>query len=98
LIFPGCLLNLDRREAVRDNPTMSISTVDSKKRIVLQDSRPGDVFDIQQQAEGRFLLIRLEKPERAQRMTRSGCMKAMRKAPLRPITPWKNLRKLTREP
>ena len=46
-----------------DNPTMSISTIDSKKRIVLPGGRPGDVFDIQQQAEGRFLLIRLEKPE-----------------------------------
>jgi hypothetical protein len=57
---------------------MSISIVDSKKRIVLQAVRPGDVFDIQQQAEGRFLLIRLEKPERAKRMTRSACMKAMR--------------------
>lgn len=54
---------------------MSISTVDSKKRIVLQAVRPGDVFDIQQQAEERFLLIR---PERAKRMNRSACMKAMR--------------------
>jgi hypothetical protein len=80
-----------------DNPTMSISTVDSKKRIVLQDGRPGDVFDIQQQAEGRFLLIRLEKPERAERMTRRACMKAMRKAPLRPTMTWEKLRKLTRE-
>ena len=77
---------------------MSISIVDSKKRIVLQDGRPGDVFDIQQQADGRFLLIRLEKPERAERMTRSACMKAMRKAPLRPTMTWEKLRKLTREP
>jgi hypothetical protein len=77
---------------------MSISIVDSKKRIVLQDGRPGDVFDIQRQAEGRFLLIRLKKPECAQRMTRNGCMKAMRKAPLRPTMTWEKLRKLTREP
>ena len=77
---------------------MSISIVDSKKRIVLQAVRPGDVFDIQQQAEGRFLLIRLKKPERVQRMTRSACMKAMREAPLRPIMTWKKLRRLTREP
>jgi hypothetical protein len=38
---------------------MNASTVDSKKRIVLPNGRPGDVFDIQQQAEGRFLLVRL---------------------------------------
>jgi hypothetical protein len=77
---------------------MSTSTVDSKKRIVLQDGRPGDVFDIQQQAEGRFLLIRLEKPERAGRMTKRACVEAMRKAPLRSTMNWDKLRQLTREP
>jgi hypothetical protein len=81
-----------------DNPTMSISTVDSKKRIVLQDGRPGDVFDIQQQAEGRFLLIRLEKPKRTARMTKKACIDAMRKAPLRSTMTWEKLRQLTREP
>ena len=29
-----------------DEPTMSISIVDSKKRIVLQSGQPGDVFEI----------------------------------------------------
>jgi hypothetical protein len=77
---------------------MSISIVDSKKRIVLQNGRPGDVFDIQQQAEGRFLLIRLAKQERAARMTRRACKEAMRKAPLRPTMTWEKLRELTREP
>ena len=77
---------------------MSTSTVDAKRRIVLPGGRPGDVFDIQQQAEGRLLLVRLEKPERADRMSRAACVKAMRKAPLRPTIPWDKLRKLTREP
>ncbi len=81
-----------------DKPTVSTSTVDSKKRIVLPNGRPGDVFDIQQQAEGRFLLIRLEKPERAERMSRRQCLEAMRKAPLRPTMMWEKLRELTREP
>lgn len=81
-----------------DNPTMSTSTVDSKKRIVLPGGRPGDVFDIQQQAEGRFLLIRLEKPKRAKRMSKKACMEAMRQAPLRPTMTWEKLRELTREP
>jgi hypothetical protein len=81
-----------------DEPTMSISIVDSKKRIVLQDGRPGDVFDIQQQAKGRFVLIRLEKPARAVRMTKKACRKAMRKAPLRPTMTWEKLRRMTREP
>ena len=81
-----------------DIPTMSTSKVDTKKRIVLPGGRPGDVFDIQQQMEGRFLLIRLEKPERSERMSKKACLEAMRKAPLRPTLTWEKLRELTREP
>ncbi len=81
-----------------DIPTMSTYTVDTKNWIVLPGGRPGDIFDIQQQAEGRFLLIRLERPERAERMSRRACMEAMRQAPLRPTMTWKKLRELTREP
>jgi hypothetical protein len=77
---------------------MSTYKVDTKKRIVLPGGRPGDVFDIQQQAEGRFLLIRLQKPERSERMSKKACMEAMRKAPLRPRMKWEKLRELTREP
>jgi hypothetical protein len=77
---------------------MSIYKVDTKKRIVLPGGRPGDVFDIQQQTEGRFLLIRLEKPERSERMSKKACLEAMRKAPLRPTLTWEKLRELTRAP
>ena len=77
---------------------MSTSTVDTKKRIVLPNGRPGDIFDIQPQAEGRFLLVRLEKPEHGvKRMSREACIEAMRKAPLRPTMTWEKLRELTRE-
>ena len=81
-----------------DNPTMSTCKVDTKKRIVLPACRPGDVFDIQQQAEGRFLLNRLEKPERAEHMSKRACMEAMHKAPLQPTMTWEKLRELSREP
>jgi hypothetical protein len=77
---------------------MSTYTVDTKKRILLPGGRPGDVFDIQQQAEGRFLLIRLEKPERSEHMSKKACMEAMRKAPLRLTMTWEKLRDLTRKP
>jgi hypothetical protein len=77
---------------------MSTYTVDTKKRILLPGGRPGDVFDIQQQAEGRFLLIRMEKPERSEHMSKKACMKAMRKAPLRLTMTWEKLRDLTRAP
>jgi hypothetical protein len=76
---------------------MSTSTVDTKKRIVLPGGRPGDVFDIQQQAEGRFMLIRLEKPKRAKQMGRKACLEAMHTAPLRLTMSWEKLRELTRE-
>jgi len=81
-----------------DNPTMSTYKVDTKKRIVLPAGRPGDVFDIQQQAEGRFLLIRLEKPENGGQMSKKACMESMRKAPLQPTMTWEKLREMTREP
>ena len=77
---------------------MSIYKVDTKKRIVLPGGRPGDVFDIQQQTEGRVLLIRLEKPARSERMSQKACLEAMRKAPLRPTLTGEKLRELTREP
>jgi hypothetical protein len=77
---------------------MATYTVDTKKRIILPAGRPGDVFDIQQQAEGRFLLIRLEKPERSEKLSKKACMDAMRKAPLRPTLTWEKLREMTREP
>jgi bifunctional DNA-binding transcriptional regulator/antitoxin component of YhaV-PrlF toxin-antitoxin module len=89
---------LDGRLNGWDNPTMSTSKVDSKKRIVLPNGRPGDVFDIQQEADGRFVLVRLQKPERGRQMSRAECLKAMRAAPLRPTVSWEELRELTREP
>ncbi len=81
-----------------DYPTMNTATVDTKKRIVLPGGRPSDVFDIQQQSEGRFLLIRLEKPIQTERMSKSACIEAMRKAPLRQTITWEKLREQIREP
>ena len=75
---------------------MSTTIVDSKKRIVLPNGHPGDVFDIQRQAEGRFLLVPLETPERPERMSKRACMKAMRNDPLRQMVSWQDLRDLTR--
>jgi hypothetical protein len=81
-----------------DNPTMSTSTVDAKRRVVLPSCKPGDVFDIQRQGEGRLLLVRLERPAPVERMRKKACLEAMRRAPLRLTAKWEQLRKLTREP
>ena len=71
---------------------------DSKKRIVLPAANPGDVFDVQDHGNGRFTLVRLERPEPRTRLTRAQCLKAIAAAPLRPRMDWEALRKLTREP
>ena len=77
---------------------MSTATVDAKNRVVLPSGRPGDVYDVQRQAEGRLLLARLERPEPPERGSKEACLEAMRKAPLRPKLSWEQLRQLTREP
>lgn len=80
-----------------DDPTMT-STVDSKKRIVLPSASPGDVFDIQRESDGRFIVVRLVRPEPETRLTRAQCLRAIEAAPLLPKVDWATLRQLTREP
>lgn len=81
-----------------DNPTMSTATADSKRRVVLPAAKPGDVFDIQTQGEGRLLLVRLERPEPGPRMSQSRSLEAIAAAPLQPKMTWESLKATTREP
>lgn len=71
---------------------------DSKKRIVLPRAKPGDVFDIQEQGDGRYVLVRLERPEPRRSMSREDCLRALDESPLRLGMGWAELRSLTREP
>jgi hypothetical protein len=77
---------------------MSTSKVDSEKRVVLPDGKPGEVYEIQQQDAGRYLLVRLERPEPGRRLSRTDCLKAIEAAPLTQTLSWEQLRELTREP
>lgn len=77
---------------------MPTTTADKKKRVVIPVAHPGDVFDVQQQGEGRFLLVRLIRPQSKARMSQAQSLQAMATAPLRPRMKWNELRKLTREP
>lgn len=86
------------KQRMWDNPTMSTSRIDSKRRLVLPNGEPGDVFDIQQQAEGRFLLVKLEKPEPSARLSREACLDAMGESPLQSTLSWEELRDITRKP
>jgi hypothetical protein len=77
---------------------MATTTADKKKRVVIPVAHPGDVFDVQQHGEGRFLLVRLVRPQSKAPMSRAECLRAMAAAPLRPKIEWSELRRLTREP
>jgi hypothetical protein len=77
---------------------MAISTVDAKQRVVLPAAKPGDVFDIQSQGEGRLLLVRLERPKPGPEMSLESCLKAIAAAPLQPKMAWDSLKAITREP
>jgi hypothetical protein len=77
---------------------MAITTADNKKRVIIPVARPGDVFDVQEQGEGRFLLVRLVKPKPKTRMSRAQSLRAISASPLRPKMSWNELRRLTREP
>jgi len=77
---------------------MAIATTDAKRRVVLPTTRPGDVFDIQSQGEGRLLLVRIDPPETGLRMSMARCLEAIAAAPLRPKMNWDSLKAVTREP
>lgn len=76
---------------------MSTQTLDSEKRIVLPEGRPGDVFEIVPQGEGQFLLVRVEQPAK-KRMTQEESREAIRNSPLSFTMTWEELRQMTREP
>jgi hypothetical protein len=75
---------------------MATSKTDAKRRVVLPAARPGDVFDIQDQGEGRMLLVRLEPPQPSTRMSLARSLEAIAAAPLRPKLSWDSLKVVTR--
>lgn len=77
---------------------MPTTRADGKKRVVLPGAKPGDIYDVQQHEEGRFLLVRLERPEPRTVRSREECLQAMDDRPLHLGMSWEELRSLTREP
>lgn len=71
---------------------------DAKRRIVLPEAQPGDVYDIQKQRDGQYLLVKLERPKPRRRLSKEECLRAMDEAPLQPTMSWDELASLTREP
>ena len=77
---------------------MSTARADAKRRIVIRTARPGDVFDVQRQGDGRYLPVELQQPDADPRMSREECLNAMSRAHLNMELSWDRLRMLTREP
>lgn len=71
---------------------------DHQKRVVLPGAEPGDVYDVQAQGEGRYLLVRLQRLETKGEMSREDCLRAMDDYPVRFGMTWEELASLTREP
>ncbi len=76
---------------------MSTQELDSEKRIVLPDGRPGDVFEIRPHGEGQYLLVRIEHPVH-RKMSEEESREAILRSPLTPTMTWEELRQITREP
>ncbi len=71
---------------------------DSKKRVVVPDARPGDVFAYEDLGNGHFHLVRLNMPDPPKRKTRKQVRKALAGSRLKFDMSWDELRELTREP
>ena len=73
-------------------------TADAKKRVVLPDAAPGDVFICEQTGQGVLLKRVYRQPGRKKRKTKAQALKAIRSWTFKPAMTWEELRKLTREP
>ncbi|HSL83438.1 MAG TPA: hypothetical protein VLF66_11725 [Thermoanaerobaculia bacterium] len=68
---------------------------DSSGRVVLPGAEPGDVYEVQEQGKGRYLLVRLQSKTK---MSREECLRAIDDHPLHFRMTWEELVRLTREP
>jgi hypothetical protein len=82
---------------MEDFSTM-ILVADSKKRVVIPGTRPGDVFDYEDKGNGHFLLVRLNKPPPPKKKTRAEVRKAIAASKMKFDVSWEELREMTREP
>ncbi len=80
-----------------DYPTMTV-TADSKRRVVMPGARPGDVFACEDEGNGRFLLVRLNKPAPPRKKTRAQVLAAIKASKMKFDLTWDELREMTREP
>jgi hypothetical protein len=80
-----------------DYPTMTV-IADSKRRVLMPGARPGDVFACEDEGNGHFLLVRLNKPAPPKKKTRAEIRKAIANSKMEFDMSWEELRQMTREP
>ncbi len=73
-------------------------TADNKKRVVIPWAKAGDVFACEQRDENHITLARLNPPPPLKKMTRAEVRHAIKNSKMKPLMPWDELRKWTREP
>jgi hypothetical protein len=80
-----------------DHPIVTIKA-DSRKRVVVPNAQPGDVFVYEDQGNRHFHLTRLKVPKPPKKMTRAQVEKAITNSKLKFDLTWDEMRKWTREP
>lgn len=81
-----------------DYPTVTV-IADSKRRVVMPGARPGDVFACEDEGNGHFLLVRLNKPAPPKKkMSRAEIRKAIANSKMKFDMSWEELRQVTRQP
>ena len=76
---------------------MKIQTVDSRKRLVLSGSTPGEAYAVRQTGDGYYELSRVV-PTRKPQSTPEALDALLASSALTPKMKWKDLRSITREP
>lgn len=71
---------------------------DAKRRVVLPGAEPGEIYDVQKQSDGTYLLVRLERPKTRRVVSKEESLRAMNAAPLTLSLTWDELASMTREP
>jgi hypothetical protein len=70
---------------------------DAKKRVVIPDAAPGDVFTCERTEKG-VLLRRIYRQTPHKKLTKTQALKAIRSLKYQPAMNWEELRAFTREP
>jgi hypothetical protein len=82
---------------MQDNQRMSVARLDAKRKLEVPGGEPGQLFRIEEQGSGRFVIERVAEPERKKK-TAEQIIAAIKANPICPNMTWEELRAMTREP